>query len=135
MGILDSKYDVNIHFSDLVEVISHTWNPTFFELQKLSPVQLESHMVDGTFENVWPEFLATYYEEVYTRDENMAQILFWAISPFLKHDLNTKRPRHIYIPSIVMSGWRGNTEAYSFTIWDDYQREYVFEMKFLLKKD
>ena len=135
MGILDSKYDVNIHFSDLVEVTSHTWNPVFFEIQKLSPVQLETHMVDGTFEKVWPEFLVTYYEEVYTRDENMAQILFRAISPFLKYDLNTKRPRHIYMPSIVMSGWYKGMESYSFTIWDDYQREYVFEMKFLFKKD
>ena len=50
MGILNSKYDVNIHFSDLVDIESHSWNDSFFDQSKLSPIQIESRMVDGTFE-------------------------------------------------------------------------------------
>lgn len=105
-----------------------------FNLDKLSGTQLETHMVDGTFETVWGELLAAYYDETHTRFDKIAFVLYNALSPYLKQDLNTRRPRHIYIPSATEIGSFANEMAFSFTIWDDYQREYVFEMAFAFKE-
>ena len=133
MGILSPTYDAELHFSDLVDVISHNWNPTMFDLNKLSDLQLETHMINGTFEKVWPKILMAYYEETHTRPENIAYTIFYAIAPYLKQDTDTKRPRHIYIPNISPTTQFGNTSTFLFTIWDDYQREYAFEMLFSFK--
>lgn len=138
MSLLDTKYDIELYFSDLVNVIKHDWNTSFFDLKALSIIQLETGMVDGTFEGVYHELLAAYYDESSTRYENMANILFKAISKYLKQDKGSKRPRHIYMPGIALIGGYGNISTYptyAFTIWDDYQREYAFEMKFSFKNE
>lgn len=134
MGILSPTYDADLHFSDLVEVISHSWNPTMFNLDKLSATQLESHMVDGTFEPYWYELLAAYYDETMTRLDNMSLVLYGVLSKYLKHDENSKRPRHIYMPNVSQPHRFANSSSFLFTVWDDYQREYVFEMSFTFKE-
>ena len=133
MSILDPKYDINILFTDLVNVYKQYWNCSFFNLNILSTQQLETHMVNGTFEPVFQELLAAYYEETCTRCDNMATIMYKAITPYLKHDPNTMRPRHIYTYSMNHAGWYMGETAYNFVIWDDYQREHVFEVTFSFK--
>lgn len=128
MGILDSKYNAELYFSDLVEVVAHNWNPAFFELQKLSPMQLESHMVNGTFEGVWPEVLTAFHEGAHK--DHIANIMYRAISPYLKQDVDIKQPTNIYMTTLTEIGPRCGDEVYSFSIWECCRRESVFEVKF-----
>lgn len=134
MSILSPTYNADLHFSDIVEIHDHKWNCAFFEIDQLSPEQLKTGMVDGTFEDCWPKLLAEYYSETHTRTENIGNILYCAITKYLKQDPG-QRPRHIYMPSISQSGKYDGRPVWLFNIWDEIQREYVFEMKFMFKND
>lgn len=134
MGILSPTYNYDLHFSDLVEVRQHKWNCAFFEVNALSRTQLESGMVDGTFEQSWSSILAEYYSETHTRIENICHIMYEAISKYLKHDIG-KRPRNIYMPSLTPHPIPGSPTVYMFNIWDDIQREWVFELSFVFKNN
>lgn len=130
MSILDPSYNCDLHFSDLAFVYSRCWNEAFFELSKLSKIQLESQAIDGTFEGIWDELLAEFASETHTRFDNMANILYKAIAPYLKQDpVHGTRPVHIYMPDC----FERNDGDLVFRIWDDLQRECVFEMRFSIK--
>lgn len=132
MSILSPKYDVELHFSDLVEVVGGSWNAAYFSILSLSDIQAKSGLIDGTFEKVWPEILAAHYSnEVLTMKDTICTIMFNAISPFLKKSA-PGRPTHIYIPDVKEYGAR-NQIFLNFTIWDEIQRELIFDIKFRFK--
>lgn len=135
MSILSPTYNGDLHFSDLVEVRYNKWNCAFFELTKLSRTQLKTGMADGTFEDYWNEIFAERYSETHTRTENVAHTMYKAISKYLKHDPAGERPRHIYMPSISLERDAESRTVWMFNIWDDINREWVFELSFVFKNN
>lgn len=103
----------------IFRVLKSSWNDSFFYIDKLSPLQLQTQMVDGTFEEAYPRLLCFATDETFTWLENMSNLLFEALAPFMKGG-----PLHRYTPGTQFSFLPSIKKyMYAFTVWDDYQRE------------
>lgn len=125
MSILDPNYDHELHFSDFVDIKSVEWNPAFFDINKISKLQADTHMVDGTFEDSFQELQRELIDnEVITYRENVCGVLWRAISKYMV-GVDLHDSRHIYMPDLIE-----HHGELVFSIWDEYQREYAYTLKF-----
>lgn len=131
MSILSNIPDLT--FRDLFDAEVSIFNAHYFEIEKITTGQASSAML-STFDNVAGELCEIYREFKADHPDSappgplFSTPLWTAIRPYLKGGEHFD-PVHLYVVHCVPAS-KIEPIRYTFSIWDDHQREEVFNMKF-----
>lgn len=122
MSLLSPTYDVKLNFEDWFDVLITIFRDDMFDRSKCSDQQLQSAMKLETFNEVANELAELYSNP--KNDFRIRKLLERSISGYLRDKLI----RPVYGCTFVRS-----SGYWQFEIYSEYQREWIFIMKFMLK--
>lgn len=120
MSILNAAYDPNLKFSDMVDIIGVDWDPVAFKLEKLTPEQIESKLVNGSgFEEIIPLLYDSPHELI-------AQVLGKHINKYLVDPLESECHITIQQSSIVRN-------QFQFSLWSELYGRFIYNIGIHIK--
>lgn len=120
MSLLNATYNPNLKFSDVVDIIAVDWDPIAFKLEKLTPEQIESKLVNGSgFEEIIPLLYDSPHELI-------GQVLSKHINEYLADPLENMRHITIHQSSMVRN-------QFQFTLWSELYGRFIYTIGIRIK--